>query len=314
MIESVSLADDVREFLAHTEFSGECGISRVSSDWSPRQFYRLTKSTHSAILLISPTDSSPNAVKGHLLSDFIRLNAHFRSLGLSVPEIYASDEKSGFLLIEDFDATPILNAEDQMGAFDGACGVLKVLKDHPNSLDVPLISYQDGHVYQALRYFPRYILEKPELEDEWMATWDTLMDELSALPQVLTHIDFFANNLMWLPEREGVKRIGILDYQGAVKGPYLYDLVNLLEDARRDIPEEIRQHCLSKMRSTIDPDLYDKAYAILTAQFHARVCGQMVFLAKEKGRTDLLALKDRLLPKVMLELQHPALKAVNQLV
>ena len=113
-------------------------------------------------------------------------------------------------------------------------------------------------------------------------------------PRCLVHRDFFAGNLIWLPDRTGVRRVGILDFQGAARGHPAYDLVSLLQDARRDIPRPVADGAIARYlaaRPELDPDAFGTAYAICAAQRHLRVACQWVRLpcaitGRTTSRTD----------------------------
>jgi len=293
------------------QFLGDCGwyesrSEKMPADWSSRYYIKLNKTTFTAdrderaILLVSPPDDDPKSVAGHKVGDMIRINGHLHRIGVRVPEIIAMDEALGLVLMEDFGRTNLgrLDGEKQFDAYDKATKILIHMRDDPlgaNSKAVTL-NYRDGHVYKALSYLPDYYASAKNLDArEYMGAWDAIMDEAeNNCPSCLTHIDFFAENLMLLPNDD----IGVLDYQGAVVGPFVYDLVNLLEDARRNIPDDIKDHCKSLYRESLNDAQYrqsfDDYYPVFAAQFHARVLGQIFKLSKTLGRTDLIVHQRRL--------------------
>lgn len=293
------------------QFLGDIGwyesrAQKQAADWSSRYYIRIHKTTFTsdrderAILLVSPPDSAPESVMGHRVGDLIKINTHLHNIGVRVPQIIAMDEALGLVLMEDFGHTHLgrLNAKDQMQAYSQATQILVDIKNHPRGLDVkpPLINYRDGHVYKALSFLPDYYEPAKDMDKEaYLQTWDNVMDKAAQeCPQVFTHIDYFADNLMWLKGTE----VGVLDYQGAVKGFMPYDLVNLLEDARRDIPQDIKTVCKALYRDSLssvqEKEAFDTYYPVFAAQFHARVLGQIFKLAETIGRTDLLAYQVRL--------------------
>ena len=106
------------------------------------------------------------------------------------------------------------------------------------------------------------------------------------------HRDFFAGNLIWLPQREGIRRVGVLDFQTAAIGHPAYDLASLLQDARRDIPSATAEHAIDRYlaaRPELEPTQFRTAYAACAAQRHLRVAGQWVRLAKRDSRPAYLA-------------------------
>lgn len=315
------------------QFLGDIGwyesrAQKQAADWSSRYYIRINKTTFTAdrnekaILLVSPPDNSPESVAGHRVGDLIKINAHLHNLGVRVPQIIAMDEAMGLVLMEDFGRIHLGRLEGQgkrqLSAYEKATQILIDLQQSPRALDVnpPLINYRYGHVYKALSFLPDYYPPANDLDkDAYLAAWDAVMDKAEKdCPQGFTHIDYFAENLMLLDDGE----IGILDYQGAVKGFMPYDLVNLLEDARRDIPQNIKDHCISMYREGLADEAqrqaFDLYYPVFAAQFHARVLGQIFKLSETIGRSDLLAHRVRLESYLKKELsQSPLLKELQEL-
>jgi aminoglycoside/choline kinase family phosphotransferase len=108
----------------------------------------------------------------------------------------------------------------------------------------------------------------------------------------MVHRDYFAGNLLWLPHRSGALRAGIIDFQGAALGHPAYDLVSLLQDARRDIPVACQQRAVGRYlaaRPELDPGDFRLAYGACAAQRHLRVACQWVRLALRDARPQYLA-------------------------
>lgn len=308
-------------------FLDECGWQKarrvkMGADWSSRYYIRLTSGYEKAILLVSPPDDDPASVAGHKVGDVIRINGHLHRLGLSAPRIYGMDEGQGLVLMEDFGTTMLerVKGADQKDAYVAAAQVLKTFRDHPEALDIKLIDYYDGHVYKALRFMPEFympaVLGHTGDVAAYLSLWTDVLMNLPPCPTCFTHIDFFAENLMWLPERGGTDRVGILDYQGAVKGPFVYDLVNLLEDARRLVPDDVKAAARAACTDGLSPEdreLFDLWYPVMAAQFHARVLGQVFKLSAVNGRDDLMKHRTRLEGYLSRELASvPALSEIRR--
>ncbi|HET6238947.1 MAG TPA: phosphotransferase [Acetobacteraceae bacterium] len=119
-----------------------------------------------------------------------------------------------------------------------------------------------------------------------------LLAPVAAGPHGFTHRDFFAGNLFWLPDRDGIRRVGVIDFQGASIGHPAYDLVSLLQDARRAIPAAIAIRAFERYlaaRPELDAAAFRTAYAACAAQRHLRVAGQWVRLARRDNRPAYLA-------------------------
>jgi N-acetylmuramate 1-kinase len=127
---------------------------------------------------------------------------------------------------------------------------------------------------------------------DFAAALSQLLVPVAAGPHGFTHRDYFAGNLLWLPERDGVRRVGVIDFQGASIGHPAYDLVSLLQDARRTIPAAIAERGVARYlaaRPELDAHAFRIAYAACAAQRHLRVVGQWVRLAQRDNRPSYLA-------------------------
>ena len=135
------------------------------------------------------------------------------------------------------------------------------------------------------------------------------LDHVEAGPRCFVHRDFFAGNLIFLPDRNGARRAGIIDFQSAALGHPAYDLVSLLQDARRDMPAEWEaraiDHYLS-VRPEFHPEDFRAAYAACAAQRHLRVSCQWVRLALRDKRPEYLRHGPRTWALLTRALSHPA--------
>ena len=267
---------------------------QVTPDWSPRQYVRLTKPDgRTAIFLQGPVPD----FRGHGLKEFVEIGARLKTLGLSTPDIYASDFEKAQLLIEDFGNTPIDTPVLEQEAYEMAIDVLAVLRKAPVD---GLINYEDGYVYKKTALFSG--------DPAWADAWKQVEASLPPCPHVFSHIDYKAGNLHWLPERDGIRRIGLLDYQAAQNAPFVYDCVTLLEDARRSLPWDMKAHLKARYISALPDDwkpVFDAWYPVIAAQFHTGVLGQI------RGRANNPAgMEDRLKAYLQDEAKSPALKPV----
>ncbi len=266
----------------------------ITSDWSPRRFWRLTKPDgNTAVLLQGPVPE----IAGHGLPDFITFSERLRGLGLSAPAILAHDLAHNFLLIEDFGVTPIDTPSVEAHAYGTAIDVLAAFRTDSGH---GLTHYKDGYIYKKLALYS----DAPA----WLSAWAEAEAALPTCPYVFAHMDYKAGNLHWLPERAGVKRIGILDFQAAQLAPFTYDIVNLLEDARRNIAPDLKAALKARFKTALPDDwkpLFDDWYVFMAAQFHARVLGQI------HGKSNVAPdVQPRLEAYLETELKHPALAPV----
>jgi aminoglycoside/choline kinase family phosphotransferase len=128
-------------------------------------------------------------------------------------------------------------------------------------------------------------------------------------PLCFVHRDFFAGNLLWLPQRTGIRRIGVLDFQSAAIGHPAYDLASLLQDGRRDVPPELAERAMAHYlaaRPELDRAAFHAAYAACAAQRHLRIVGQWVRLARRDGRPGYLIHGPRTWHLLQQALREPA--------
>jgi len=270
----------------------------LAQDASFRRYVRLVGGPRPAVLMDAPP---PEDVR-----PFVRIAAHLAAIGVSVPEILASDEAAGLLLEEDLGDDLVseltIAAEPPPSAaglcFVTAADVLVAVQRHAPP---PGLALWDAATMAATAlatlfdwWWPAMFgAAAPEAaRSEFAAALDTMLAPVAAGPVCFVHRDFFAGNLLWLPQREGMRRIGVLDFQSAALGHPAYDLASLLQDARRDIPpvlaDAVIAHYLGA-RPELDAAAFRAAYAACAAQRHLRVAGQWVRLARRDGRPGYLA-------------------------
>ncbi len=145
---------------------------------------------------------------------------------------------------------------------------------------------------------------------EYLEIWRRLLDHAHQTPPVLVLRDYHVDNLMLLEDRDGLAACGLLDFQDAVAGPRAYDLVSLLEDARRDIPPALVSDMKARYLAAfpgLDREIFEASYAVLGAQRHAKVIGIFTRLCRRDGKPDYLQHIPRLWRLLENGLEHPAL-------
>jgi aminoglycoside/choline kinase family phosphotransferase len=157
------------------------------------------------------------------------------------------------------------------------------------------------------------------LRQEYFSLWRPLLEQAAQADPGLVIRDYHSPNLMWLPERKGIKRVGILDFQDALKGPLVYDLVSLLQDARLDVPEalerdELARYCAARSAQSrhFSSDQFRTLYATLGAQRNSKILGIFARLAKRDGKRGYLAHIPRVARYLERDLAHPALAELRR--
>jgi aminoglycoside/choline kinase family phosphotransferase len=201
--------------------------------------------------------------------------------------------------------------------FTLATDVLIALHRHPQAVPENLREYHPEKMLEDIELFVQWrtpnvtALEK----DDFRAAWRAVLPLAHRVPASLLLRDYHVANLMLLPDRAGIRRAGLLDFQDAYRGPVTYDLVSLLQDARRDVPEALQEKLLVRYLAAfpeLDQGLFETSLAILAAQRHTRVLGIFERLARHEGKLDYRQLHsprvERLLRRA---LRHPILAGVK---
>lgn len=298
---------DLRQAFLTAHGWGGLPLVPVGEDGAFRRYFRLRdRAGKSVILMESVPEGHAMATPGHSILDFVRLSKYLRAIGLTTPEVYEVDDRAGYLLIEDFGDVSFKRAQQDGVArrdelYGLATDVLGQLRQQGQKEAVLLPDYYKSHVHTGRRrvidwYFPAVRGQKnPDgLVEDYLAVWDKIEQALPPVPCGFLHIDYHFENLMWNPDRVGLARCGVLDFQGAMTGPAPYDLANLLEDARNDVPADLRAAMMDRYCSTMseaERTVFKAWYRVLATQFHCRVIGQFIRLAVLDG-------KDRYLPMI----------------
>jgi N-acetylmuramate 1-kinase len=315
---TVSDRDDLIEsFLSQAGWRG-AARTKLAADASFRRYERLMDGARRVILMDAPPPRED-------VRPFVSIQRILAALGLSVPAIFAQDFARGFLLLEDFGDgtyTRLLAAgESEPALYALAVDVLIELHRRFVPGEGSFLPHYDETRLLAEAallvdwYLPavRGQPTPPELRGSYLDLWRGVLPGALAVPQTLVLRDYHVDNLMRLDGRDRVAACGILDFQDAVLGPVTYDLVSLLEDARRDVPEELRRALIARYRAAF-PDLEREAfaasYAILGAQRHCKVIGIFTRLCQRDGKAQYLRHIPRLWRMLEEDFGHPALAVV----
>ena len=308
------LNNRAREFLNSTVWSN-AACDPLTGDASARKYFRLQKDKQSAVLM----DASSVLAS---VAPFIQISQHLHQLGFSVPAILARDEGKGLLLLEDFgDATfarLLDNPCEPEKLYTLATDVLIALHKHPRAVPKDLQVYHPEKMLEDIGLFLEW--RTPTISEtgrkEFKTVWREVLPVAHQVPASLLLRDYHVANLMLLPEREGVRQAGLLDFQDAYQGPITYDLVSLLEDARRDVPDNLREKMVARYLArspALDRKAFETSLAILAALRHTRVLAIFEKLSRHEGKHEYKKLHsprvERLLQRA---LRHPMLAGVKQ--
>lgn len=302
--------DLARAFLADTGWAG-ARVLPLAGDASNRRYLRLTMGAETAVLMDAPP------AKGENVRPFLHIGGFLNGIGLSAPRVLAADEDRGFLLLEDLgDAlfarviadTPALETE----LYGAATDLLTAL--HRNVPPEGLAEYDPALMADmAVLAFDWYAGHTqgftPVDRAAFLVEIEAVLAENASDHRVLIQRDYHAENLLWLPNRHGVARVGLLDFQDAMLGHPAYDLVSLLQDARRDVPPGVETRMIDRYKRTgdYDPPGFDVAYHVLGAQRNLRIIGVFSRLCLRDGKVHYTDLIPRVWGLLQRDLAHPAL-------
>jgi N-acetylmuramate 1-kinase len=324
----------------------------MPGDASTRRYIRLDLNGRKAMLMdqpqgveaaVAPAGASSeerralgyNAVArlaGADVGRFVAASNYLRAQGLSAPEIFAADTARGFLVIEDLgDAlyADVVDRDNEQQLYASAAEVLATLhlRAAPQVLppDKALHAYDETAMLAETDLLPEWFIpvalgrsatasEISEHRDLWRKV---LHEALKPSP-VFVHRDYHAQNLIWLPSRKGPARVGLIDFQDAVAGSKAYDLISLVEDARRDVPPEIGRattaHYLQAMRaqgSPLDENAYRSQMAVMAAQRNSKIVGIFARLFKRDNKPRYLGYLPRVWGYLNRDLEDPALRELK---
>ena len=345
-------ADAMTAFLSDAGW-GSAERRPLPGDASTRHYVRLHMGERTAMLMDQPQNAEapsppPGAspeerralgynalarLAGADCARFVAAARYLRGRGLAAPEIYATDTAHGFLLLEDlgYDLyTDVLDRNgDEAALYAAAIDALVQIhgQSAPPTLGSgkPLFAYDEtaqlAEVELLTEWFAPAALGRPlpEAEIEQHRTlWRAALRTLDGDTRVFVHRDYHAQNLLWRGDRSGLDRVGMIDFQDALAGSPAYDLVSLLEDARRDVcaplAAAMTKRYLEQTRASgvnVDPERFSATAALLAAQRNAKIIGIFARLAKRDSKPRYLAHLPRVWRYMETDLAHPALRPLK---
>ncbi len=318
----------------------------LQGDASTRTYETLRKpSGEQAILMISPArpDGPPIrygksystvAKLAENVKPFVALADALRAQGVSAPKIFAFDLDAGYVLLEDLDREGVVNENGPIGErYVEALSVLALL--HTRHLP-DVLPVAGSSPYHIPSYDLDALLIEVELLVEWYAgsiakasiasgakaifvnLWRQALIEIATASPTWTLRDYHSPNLLWLDDRQGLARVGVLDFQDAVLGHPAYDVVSLTQDARVDVPDELEMRLLghyARLRREADAGFdmagFARAYAILGAQRATKILGIFARLDQRDRKPQYLAHLPRVEAYLKKGLRHPALADIK---
>lgn len=270
-------------------FGGLSSLTFLAGDASFRRYHRFSKDGQSYILMDAPPPENPQR--------FCEVSDYLRSYGFSAPQTFQKDLEQGYLVLEDLGDqtfTRYLEAgNDPVKLYNLAIDVLidlhrkaKMRPDflEPYSLDLLM---QEVEIYLEW-YCPKLAAR---CQTAFIDAWSYAFKQALESPAAVVLRDFHVDNLMWLEGRSGLAQCGLLDFQDAVWGPKVYDVVSLVEDARRDMPADLVESLWNRYLAAFpedDASQLREAGTILSAGRHLKILGIFTRLHVRDGKPHYL--------------------------
>lgn len=334
------------EFLLEDAGWARARRAPLHGDASSRAYERLTSSDgETAILMISPPRASgPTLRFGKSYAEIARLSADIRAflavgeglraLGYSTPRVFAHSVADGLALIEDFGAETIADGETPNASrYAEATALLADLhtRELPSQLPVgdevhtlPIYDIEAMSIEVELAldwYAPAIARGAPSsgARMQFLGLWREVLAPILAQPTTWTLRDFHSPNLHWLADREGLKRLGLIDFQDALLGPPAYDLASLLQDARLEVPDDLELRLLALYArrraghdANFDATAFAAAYSAMGAQRATKILGIFTRLDRRDGKPEYLRHLPRIERTLAKNLAHPSLEPLRR--
>jgi aminoglycoside/choline kinase family phosphotransferase len=315
--EILTREDAVRAFLLACGWQ-DAVRAPIPGDASFRRYERLRKGNESAILMDAPPERENT-------NSFVNAQRYLQHAGYSAPRILHALPEEGLLLLEDYGNDSVSlhlrqTPEHEAPIYRDAVALLAKMAQQGlsqvESSGSRFAPYSPELLEQEAMLLAQWLLpeilpvaEVVEAVEAYAAVWRDMLAQSDVAPQVVTHRDYHADNLFLLSDHKGIARIGLLDFQDAVLGRPAYDLVSLLEDARRDVaPKVVADNLRFFSEETGMPqETLLREYAFYGAQRNAKILGIFTRLYRRDGKPRYLAMLPRVWNYFEGNLRHPSM-------
>jgi aminoglycoside/choline kinase family phosphotransferase len=300
------------------EFLASCGwegaeILPLAGDASFRRYFRVVDGDRSAVLMDAPPQHED-------VRPFVAVAEWLAEKGLTAPEILARDIDQGLLLLGDFGDWRLREYLDsdpsrELELYELATDVLVHLHQHEPMPGLP--PHGIDQWLEELKLFTEWYCPAVGLSvdiDAYKAAWSKVLEPVAndGLAPVTVLRDYHAENVMLVKGREGVAHFGLLDFQDALAGHPAYDLASVLEDARRDVPEDVERAMLERyISATGQGETFERSYWVLAAQRNTRILGVFTRLWKRDGKPHYTQFQPRMWGLLERDLAQPGLEPVR---
>lgn len=316
----MSRFDEIERFVAQSGYAA-APISLLAGDASFRKYWRVTTGDGTLVVMDAPPEHEN-------IAPFMDVTQLLHALGARAPKIHAQDQERGFLLLEDlgdnlYSKALSLSPKEEGAMYRAACEALVVLHEESGkhaAVAATLPKYDEAVYLREVGLLAEWFLVQVHgqeiartLREEWLGLWKDVLANATLEQNVLVHRDYHADNLLWL-QATGVARVGMLDYQDALLGDGIYDVISLLEDARRDVSPETVDACKAFMlaQSGASKEAFELRYNVLAAQRNCKIIGIFTRLCVRDGKARYLDFMPRVWAHLLRDMAHPALAPVKR--
>ncbi len=270
-------------------------IKKLQQDASSRNYYRIKDKN----VLLMESVSKDNKNK-----EFVYLSEYLISIGLSAPKIFFKNQSKTLYIIEDLGDLTFTKAlrkkVSEETLYMNATKLICHMQNNDVLPNVPKYNYR--YLLMELNIFIEWFFKEKNIiltvkaKNEWIKLWKLALKDIVNNNNTLVARDFHADNLFWLPNRPGVKNIGLIDFQDALIGHIAYDLSSLLEDVRRKVSKEIKEKAIIYFMNTKkikNKNKFYQDYYTITAQRNAKIVGIFIRLARKNKKTKYLKLVNK---------------------
>lgn len=303
------------DFIQQTDFA-TASIEKMAGDASIKSFYRLSEKNRSAVLMLMPRDDSAYTAEAGLAKTclpFLAIGKWLAEQTILVPEVLDKNIAAGFILLEDFGKQPYTKSHLPLA--------VELLNQLHKTKPPQALAYE-GAAYPLPLFTKEIYTREPLLFLEWFLPeqnisianedgfinfWRDSWEQIETIPFTILLRDYHSPNFIIVPQGEGIRQLAVLDFQDALIGSPLYDLVSLTQDARIDISAQEEAHALKLYNHAFD----DATYALLGAQRALKILGIFTRFAKQDNKPAYLKHIPRVLGYLQRNLAHPVLRPLS---
>jgi aminoglycoside/choline kinase family phosphotransferase len=281
-INAIDNLEQIENFVQNTiDPKDILNISILPQDASTRKYYRITTNIQLSYIVMDDSVDQTNIIK------FVNINNKMKSVGIAVPEIYSISFDNKYLLLEDFGSVSLnqylsiqRDAEEEVLMYHNLMNVILKMQSIEEVSDLKRLNFDI--IQEGIELYVQYYLSpmakdfiKESDKKELIDIWQSLYNNLPTHEYAFSHRDFHADNILIRDGKFGKEALGIIDHQDAILAPKVYDVISILEDARRVVDKQVAKDCLYYFENTLNMNKKDFSilYSFYSCQRNMRILG-----------------------------------------